>query len=60
VTGTTGQPLPTLPVPGGPGRLRVVVREAEDLPATGAGLVDAARELAERTVYLDVVPLPVR
>ncbi|SCF20193.1 hypothetical protein GA0074695_4293 [Micromonospora viridifaciens] len=59
VTGTTSQPLPVLPVPDSPGRLRVIVRESEDLPANVAGLVNAARELTERTVYLDAVPLPV-
>ncbi|WP_117208588.1 hypothetical protein [Allorhizocola rhizosphaerae] len=59
VAGRIGQPLPVLPVPGGAGRLRVVVREAEDLSATGAGLVNAAKELTERTVYIDAVALPV-
>jgi hypothetical protein len=58
VAGTTGAALPPLPLPGGSGRFRIVVRETEDLGPRNDGLVEAADELAERTVYLDVVPLP--
>ncbi len=59
VTGRTNEPLPTLAVPApGSGRLRVVVREVEELAANLGEVVDAARELSERTVYLDVVELP--
>ncbi|SHN37328.1 hypothetical protein [Actinacidiphila paucisporea] len=57
--GQTNQPLPPIPVPADGSRLRVVVREAEDLPSTAAGIIDAVHELTERTVYLDEVSLPV-
>jgi hypothetical protein len=57
--GQTNQPLPPIAVPDHNGRLRVVVREVEDLPSTATGLVDAVRELTERTVYLDAVTLPI-
>ena len=55
VTGRTNEPLPVLALPTDGGRLRVVVREVEDLPTTLDGAVDSTRELTERTVYLDVV-----
>ena len=58
VTGTTNAPLPTLATPDGPGRLRIVVRETEELGPRTEEILDAASELAERTVYLDVLPLP--
>ncbi len=58
LTGQTNQPLPPIAVPAGAGRLRVVIREVEDIPSTAAGLVDAVPELTERTVYLDTIPLP--
>lgn len=58
VTRYTNQELPPLTLPSGPRRLRVVVREYEDLGEVGDGLVDAPSELTERTVYLDIVHLP--
>ncbi|WP_153506103.1 hypothetical protein [Cumulibacter manganitolerans] len=58
VSGTTNAPLPVLPLPQTGDRLRVVVRETEDLGPRADELLDAADELAERTVYLDVIPLP--
>jgi hypothetical protein len=59
VTGTTGQPLPALAVPADPGHLRLVIREVEELTPSIAGTgVSAATELSQRTVYVDVVDLP--
>lgn len=60
VTGKTNEPLPALaPPPAGGERLRLVVREMEDIDENPDGVVDAARELSARTVYVDVVPLPI-
>jgi hypothetical protein len=61
VVGQLNSPLPALALPDVPGRLRVVIREVEQLGPSGVGVggvVDAATELHEHTVYLDVVPLP--
>jgi hypothetical protein len=59
VTGQTNQPLPPIAMPADAGRFRVVVREVEHLPSTTARLVDAVNELTERTVYLDIVSMPI-
>jgi hypothetical protein len=58
VAGTTNAALPPLTLPGGSGRFRIVVRETEELGPRDDGFVEASDELAERTVYMDVVPLP--
>jgi hypothetical protein len=59
VTGVTGQSLPSLAVPADPGHLRLVVREVEELTPSLSGTgVSAATELSQRTMYVDVVDLP--
>ncbi|MFG2593175.1 hypothetical protein [Streptomyces sp. NPDC048438] len=58
VSGHTGEPLPPLTAPAGPGRLRVLVREVEDITPSFGAAVGTTRELADRTVYTAVVPLP--
>ena len=58
VVGQVNAQLPPLVVAGAQGRLRVVVRETEELGPRAEGIVDAAGELSERTVYVDVVALP--
>lgn len=58
VEGKTNEQLPTLEVPADR-PLRLVVREIEDLmPNVSAIGVDAARELADRTVFVDIIDLP--
>jgi hypothetical protein len=61
VAGVVGSALPPVRVPDGAGPLRLVVREVEELHSSPSGVgVDAADELATRTVFVDVVDLPVR
>jgi hypothetical protein len=58
VTGTVNQALPTLGLPADAGPLRLVVREVEELHSNVSALgVDAPSELADRTVFVDVVDL---
>ncbi|WP_405751852.1 hypothetical protein OG232_14835 [Streptomyces sp. NBC_01411] len=70
VEGTLNETLtPLPPAPAGPqtgtpsrapgaGRLRVVVREVESIPADRTD-IDVSVELTERTVFVDAIPLPV-
>jgi hypothetical protein len=48
--------VPLLPLPVGPRRLRVRVREIEHLRGTGDATI--LPELKERTVFFDVVVIP--
>ncbi|MET4924721.1 hypothetical protein P3L51_20585 [Streptomyces sp. PSRA5] len=58
VSGVLGEPLPVLAVPASDGRLRVVVRETEDIePAVAGDDATLATELRQRTVFIDVVTL---
>lgn len=58
VTGLVNQILPALPVPTDAGALRLVVREVEELQSSSSALgVDAPNEIADRTVFVDVVDL---
>ena len=58
--GTTNQPLSPITLPADAGTLRLVVRKVEQLTGQASGVgVGAAQELTERTVYVDVVDLPV-
>lgn len=59
--GTLGTPLPAMPLPRDGGLFRVVVREVEQFLPNPApvGPPAIAPELTERTVFLDVVSLPV-
>ena len=56
VTGT----LPVLPLPSGTGPLRLRVREIEQISGSAAAPGDpaTAAELRERTVFVDLVPIP--
>ncbi len=58
VEGLLNSPLPILPLPSVAGALRVVIREIEQIPPTATVPGDAlAAELAQRTVFVDVVPI---
>lgn len=58
MTGLVSQILPALPVPTDAGALRLVVREVEELQSSSSALgVDAPNEIADRTVFVDVVDL---
>ena len=57
-SGTVNVDLPSLALPTQPGRFRLVVREVEELRANVSEIgVDAPSELADRTVFVDVVDL---
>lgn len=56
VFGETNLQLPTLPLTDNRSTLRVRVREVELLYAVGDS--EAPRELQERSIFLDIVPLP--
>ncbi|MET7642448.1 hypothetical protein ABZS83_02100 [Streptomyces sp. NPDC005426] len=58
VSGVLGEPLPPLAVPATDGRLRVVIREIENIqPAVTGDDATLAGELRQRTVFIDVVSL---
>jgi hypothetical protein len=58
VTAKLNEALPSLPVPAEPGATRLVVREVEELSASSSALgVDAPNEIADRTVFVDVIDL---
>ncbi|MEV7099721.1 hypothetical protein AB0M80_43585 [Amycolatopsis sp. NPDC051045] len=58
VSGTVDEALPTLVLPTDGGQLRLVVREVEEMRSDASALgVDAPDELADRTVFVDVIDL---
>ncbi|MFD5555057.1 hypothetical protein ACFWIA_14625 [Streptomyces sp. NPDC127068] len=57
VAGRLDEPLPRLAVP--PGRVRLLVREVEEIAPSLEGAVHTGNELSDRTVYVATVPLPV-
>jgi len=57
-SGTVNADLPSIALPAGPGRFRLVVREVEELRANVSEIgIDAPSELADRTVFVDVIDL---
>jgi hypothetical protein len=58
VTAKLNEALPSLPVSAEAGATRLVVREVEELSASSSALgVDAPNEIADRTVFVDVIDL---
>ena len=56
VAGTLNVQLPSLPVPADAGAVRLVVREVEELGTSASALgVDAPNEIADRTVFVDLI-----